>query len=741
MPSAAGKSWYARICWGIRRLSAWHHAAGKRGFLGVICIPLRDQTGTFGVLCLYTAQIHTPRAEELEVLQQMANDLSIGVGGIRSLEERQRTHNVVAKVAQAVSTGIGLEFFDLLTLNMVEALGALGGFVGRYLPEEHSIETLSLVIDGKLAAPLVYGLAGTPCECVLNGDICVVERDVQNVFPRDAMLADLNLQSYAGIPLMRQDGKVTGLMVVFFPTPMKDSSLVSSTLKIFAARAAFEMVRQQADARIREQASLLDKSRDAILVCDLNHKLTYWNKSAERLYGWTAEEVIGRPVQEVLYRDPEAFFEAHSMTLEQGEWFGEMCQYDKCGRELVIEGRWTLVSNEKNQPVSVFVINTDISEHRKLEQQFLRAQRMESLGTMAGGIAHDLNNILTPISMAVELLRMRVTDERSSELLDTVATSARRGGNMVGQVLAFARGREGRRLEVDVQRLIAEIEILLRDAIPRNVLLDIRAGQGLRTIHGDPNQLHQVILNLCINARDAMPDGGRIRITAENVEIDARFAAKNLKAKAGPHLVIRVEDTGEGIPPEIMDKVFDPFFTTKSIGKGTGLGLSTSLAIIMGHGGFIRVTSEPGTGSCFSVYLPASPESAGSAPVRSGTPRPEEQGQMVLIVDDEQSIRDIDPADLGIPRLPGRSSPRMGARRSACSGALAEIDVVLTDMMMPVMDGTATIRGSGRSIPPSASSSPAGSPPAASSRTWRIWVSQNFLPKPYTAQSLLKCCA
>ncbi len=719
--------------------SAWRQPAGRRGFLGIICVPLRDQTGTFGVLCLYTAQVHTPHAVELEVLQQLANDLSIGVGGIRTLEEHQRTHHVVAKVAQAVSTGIGLEFFDLLTLNMVEALGALGGFVGRYLPGEHSIETLSLVIDGKLADPLVYDLDGTPCELVLNGDICLFERDIQNVFPRDTMLAELNLQAYAGIPLMRQDGAVAGLMVVLFSTPMKDSSLVSSTLKIFAARAAFEMVRQQADARIREQASLLDKSRDAILVFDLGHKLTYWNKSAERLYGWTAEEVIGRPVREVLYKEAEAFFEAHSITLERGDWLGEICQHDKWGHELVIEGRWTLVSDEKNQPVSIFVINTDISEHRKLEQQFLRAQRMESLGTMASGIAHDLNNILTPISMAVELLRTRVTDERSSELLDTVATSARRGGSMVGQVLAFARGREGRRLEVDVRRLIAEIEILLRDAIPRNVLLDIRAGQDLRTIHGDPNQLHQVILNLCINARDAMPDGGRIRIDAENIEIDAELAARNLKAKAGPHLLIRVADTGAGIPPEILDKVFDPFFTTKDIGKGSGLGLSTSLAIVMGHGGFIRVTSEPGIGSCFSVYLPASPESSGPAPVRGSTPRPEEQGQMVLIVDDEQSIRDIARQtleSLGFRTLvaaDGSEAVRLFAEHRG------EIDVVLTDMMMPVMDGTATIHRL-RKIDPSVriivTSGVAADREFAQMADLGV---ENFLPKPYTAHSLLKC--
>ncbi len=717
----------------------WRPAAEKRGFRSVICIPLRDPVRTFGLLCLYGTDPHAPQVAELEMLQQMANDLAFGIGSIRSLEERQRTQDVVVKVAQAVSTGVGLEFFNLLTLNMVEALGALGGLVGRHLPEGNSIETLSLVVNGKLMDSVTYGLEGTPCEEVTAGDVCVFERDIQKLFPADSILADLGVQSYAGIPLLHQDGGVAGIMVVFFASPMKDSALVSSTLRIFAARVGVELDRQQADFQIRKQASLLDKSRDAILVRDLDHRVTYWNKSAERLYGWTAAEAIGSTVQELLQVDAKVYSEAHAETLLRGEWLGEMHKTDKSGREVVIEARWTLVRDGKDEPESVFVIDTDITEHRKLEQQFLRAQRMESIGTLAGGIAHDLNNILTPISMAVELLKMRVSDERSTELLDTVATSARRGANMVGQVLSFARGAEGSRLEVDLQLLFAEIGTILRDAIPRNVVLDIRADRHLRTIRGDSNQLHQVILNLCINARDAMPRGGEIRISAENIEIDPTFAAMNLEAKVGPHVLIRVEDGGEGINPEIIEKIFDPFFTTKSVGKGTGLGLSTSLAIVRGHGGFIRVSSQIGKGSCFSVYLPASLEHAGPALAREPAGLPEGGAGTVLIVDDEESIRRIARLTLESHGYRTLLAVDGGEAVSIYREHSGRIDVVLTDMMMPVMDGTATIRHL-KEINPAvriiASSGVAAGRELAHLAEMGI---RHILPKPYTAEALLKC--
>ncbi|MEO5913465.1 MAG: GAF domain-containing protein [Luteolibacter sp.] len=719
--------------------ASWAEAALKRGFRSVVTLPLRNKDRAFGAVSLLSGELHPASGDEMKMLRQMANDLAFGIENIRSRQERQRTQDVVIKVAQAVSSGMGSEFFDLLTRNMVEAMDALGGLIGRYNSVGNSIDTISFFFDGKPMDNVSYGLDGTPCESVAGGDICVFESGIQKLFPDDHLLVLFGIEAYAGIPLFQRDGSVAGIMVVFFASPLKETSLVKSTLRIFATRAASELDRQQADARIREQASLLDKAQDAILVRNLDNKITYWNKSAERIYGWPAEEVLGRCVLDVLYQDAAAFRKAHEHTLLHGEWMGEIMQVDSAGQELTIEGRWTLVRDDQGNPESVFALNTDITEQRKLEQQFLRAQRIESIGTLAGGIAHDLNNILAPISMAIELLKMRVTDARSGELLDTIASSAKRGADMVGQVLSFARGMEGRHVEVHPLQIIREIESIMRDTFLRKIELEVTASRELWVIHGDPTQLHQVILNLCVNARDAVEDGGKIIITAGNVEIDETFAAMNLEAEKGPHVFIQVEDSGVGIPANIMDRIFDPFFTTKSVGKGTGLGLSTSLAIIKSHGGFIRAFSKPGEGSRFRIYLPAYPEISRNLPNLERPALPQGSGETVLVVDDEESIREITRQTLEAFGYRVLLASNGDEAISIYSAHQFDIHVVLTDMMMPVMDGLATIELL-MEINPLVKIIATSGINANKDLVSAVGKgAANFLQKPYTAEVLLKC--
>jgi PAS domain S-box-containing protein len=719
--------------------ASWAEFASKRGYRSIVCLPLRNSRRVFGVLCLYGAKVHLAGADEMKMLGEMSIDLAFGIENIRSREERQRTQEVVVKVAQAVSTGVGSEFFDLLTRNMVEAMEAHGGLIGRLDADANSIDTLSFFFDGKLMDNVSYGLDGTPCENVAAGDMCVFESGIARLFPDAHLLLEYGIESYAGIPLFHRDGTVVGIMVVFFSCPLKETSLVKSMLQIFAARAASELDRQQAEARIREQASLLDKARDAILVRGLDHRITYWNKSAERLYGWSAEEVIGKEVQEVLYQDASAYAKAHEQTLTKGEWTGEIPQVDKAGRELAIEGRWTLVRNDQGAPESVLVLNTDISEQRKLEQQFLRAQRIESIGTLAGGIAHDLNNILAPISMAIELLRMRVSDYRSTELLDTMASSAKRGADMVGQVLSFARGMEGHHVEVHPLQIIREIEGIMRDTFLRQTEIEVSVSRDLWVILGDPTQLHQVILNLCVNARDAVAEGGTIRITAGNIDIGADFVSAGPDVVPGPHVFIQVEDSGIGIPPDIMERIFDPFFTTKSIGKGTGLGLSTSLAIIKSHGGFIRVFSKPGEGSCFRVYLPACQDALESLRPAETEDLPRGNGETVLVVDDEEAIRNVTRKTLEAFGYKVMLAASGEEALSIFNAHRFGIDLVITDIMMPGMDGLATI-GQLREIDSSVRLIA-----ASGIHTNRDLVGAagsgvaNFLQKPYTAETLLKC--
>ncbi len=495
--------------------------------------------------------------------------------------------------------------------------------------------------------------------------------------------------------------------------------------------------RRKSDMKLREQAALLDGARDAILVRDLEHHILYWNHGAERLYGWSAAEVAGRSIKELLYRDPAAFCEATAMVVEKGEWTGEIEQHTREGRAIIIEGRWTLMRDKDGCPQSIFAINTDVTERKKLEQQFLRAQRMESIGTLAGGIAHDLNNVLSPILMSIELLRMQEKDARRQNILSTIESSTKRGAEMVRQVLSFARGVEGRQMEVQPRHLLREIEKIVDETFLKTIRVSCDVPADLWTVTGDPTQLHQVLLNLCVNARDAMPEGGLLSLSAENMIVDESFAAMHGGAQAGLYVLFCVSDTGSGMSPEVVERIFEPFFTTKEVGKGTGLGLSTSMAIIKSHGGFVRVESETGKGTLFRVYVPAGVRGAHEQMHETGTAVELGKGELVLVVDDEAAVRQITRQTLeafGYRVLLASD----GAEASALFATRKdEIDVVITDMMMPVMDGPATIQVMKRMRPEIKIIGASGLNVAALTIKAAEAGAHCFIPKPFTAESLL----
>jgi hypothetical protein len=498
----------------------------------------------------------------------------------------------------------------------------------------------------------------------------------------------------------------------------------------------------RANERLVEQAALLDQSHEGIVVRDLDNRIRYWSRGAERLYGWTAEEVIGRPVQELIYReDLSQLARANEIVIEKGEWNGELRHITKDGREVIVEGHWTLVRDEEGNPKTILAINTDITEKKRLEAQFLRAQRLESIGTLASGIAHDLNNILSPITMGAQILQMRLEDEPSRRLLEVMRTNAERGAEMIKQLLSFARGTAGERVLVQPKHLIREIVGIARETFPRSIRIEQDLPEGLWVINGDATQLHQALMNLCVNARDAMPNGGALTIEAENQPLDEIYAGMLKGASPGKYVVITITDTGEGIPPEIINRIFDPFFTTKEPGRGTGLGLATVQGIITGHGGFITVDSQPGLGTKFKIYLPANEAASrneseeGQSEIHLGN------GEMILVVDDEAAIREMTRATL----------ERFGYRSlTADNGATAlgifashkgEISVVITDMMMPVMDGPMTIRALQKLDPQVRIIASSGLTESIDAADLDQLGVKTFLIKPYDAKTLLKTVA
>ena len=500
--------------------------------------------------------------------------------------------------------------------------------------------------------------------------------------------------------------------------------------------------RKRGEERIREQAALLDQAQDAILVRDLQHTILFWNKGAEKIYGWAAEEAVGKNVRELLFKELSAQFdEAGRAVLRDGEWQGEIRQIRRDGAEIIVESRWTLVRDERGQPNSILVINTDITEKKRMEAQFLRAQRMESIGTLAGGIAHDLNNVLSPILMAIDMLQLKTTEEASRKWLDVLRTNAERGGNMVRQVLSFARGVEGERVALQPKHLIKEIVKILRETLPKSIEINFQIPNDLWIISADATQIHQVLMNLCVNARDAMPEGGSISIKAENVFVDENYARMHLEAKPGRFVMISVSDTGPGMSAEVQSRIFEPFFTTKEMTKGTGLGLSTALTIVKSHGGFINVYSELHKGSQFTLYLPAldTPGALDAAALQTDLPLG--NGELILVVDDEESIREITRGTLETFGYNVLTASDGTEALAYYADKKNEIAVVLTDMVMPFMDGTATIRALQRMNPKVRIIAASGLGAGQHAGEGALEGVAVFLNKPYTAEKLLKTLA
>ncbi|MEM7555084.1 MAG: PAS domain S-box protein [Cyanobacteria bacterium P01_A01_bin.84] len=496
-------------------------------------------------------------------------------------------------------------------------------------------------------------------------------------------------------------------------------------------------VRKQNEQHLREQAALLDISTDTIILRDLSNKILLWNNSAEALYGWKEEEVLGKDANQVLRQQSlNLGDEVAEIVLNHGFWQGELKKINKHGQEIIVESRWTLVKDDKGNPKSILVVDTDITHKKQLEKQFLRAQRMESIGTLASGIAHDLNNVLSPILMSAQFLRSKFYDETTANMLAIVENNAKRGANLVKQVLLFARGMEGDRTILQVKDLILEMSQIIEQTFPKSMQVEIKLQPSLCQIRADHTQIHQVLMNLCLNARDAMNENGTLIISAENILIDESYAQMYLDAQVGNYVLLTVEDTGIGIPNDQLDRIFEPFFTTKEFGQGTGLGLSTVMGIIKGHNGFVNVSSTPYEGTKFQVYLPT--VDAVDRQIIENNLTPRGLGEWILVVDDETAIREITKTS-----LEGYNYQVMTAADGIEAVATYaqhrdKISAVIIDMMMPNMNGTKTIQTLQKMNSELKIIAVSGLATSEQLPIKEQSCAPLFLSKPYTAHELLK---
>ncbi len=457
----------------------------------------------------------------------------------------------------------------------------------------------------------------------------------------------------------------------------------------------------QAENKIARLANMLNKAQAAIVAINLDRTITFWNAGAERLYGWKEEEVLYGNIDSLLFSNAaEAHAQAMRETTIHGEWQGELVQYNREGRPITLRCTWTTVDDEIGEVEGILMTCIDVSDQKQWEEMFRRAQRVQTMGMLASGMAHDLNNLLSPILLAGSLLKSKTTDPTNVRVLNTIEQCVYRATHLIKQALHFTRGDGQDKQIVKLRYLLNEFEQLIRGTFPKSIDISLDVEKKLPPLFCNVTQIEQIMMNLCINARDAMLDGGKLSISARQVQYTGEGIPVLAEHDPGVFVAIEVSDDGAGISPEDLDKVFDPFFSTKSEDQGSGLGLYTVSNIVKEYLGEIDVVSAPGKGTTFTVYLPAYSDS--SSQESSEVDNDELQGnrEVLLIIDDDKDFLAVCKQAVeafGYVVMCASDGPEAIATFADYKNS---IDVVVCNREMPNLDGVSIIRAV-RSLSPS----------------------------------------
>ena len=564
---------------------------------------------------------------------------------VRDIAERKRGEETLRHIGMGLSAATGEEFLKSLVQELSRALRTEYAFVVElHRKGDRLTSTLTLAEKGRMLSCGLFEISGSACGDVLQSGFRAYIGGARARFPDDGLLEGLGVDTFVAMPLMDHCGQPVGVMGVLDHRKLEAVQVIESTLQIFAARAGAEIERKRFDEDLAAEkerlAVTLRSIGDGFITTDNGGRVLMLNNVAERLTGWTQERATGLPLTDVFRlrheRTRRPMHDAIMTIVTEGSadvLAGPTVIVAHDGSERMIETNASPIRDGLNEKVGVVLVFRDVTERMRSEEERRKNEKLESLGVAAGGIAHDFNNLLTAIlgNVSIALMHGKTGDAITDRLVAAKKASLR-AQELAQQLLTFAKGGAPIKKTASIAQLVHDtVDFSLRGS---NVRCEFTIPDDLWPAEVDPGQISQVIQNLAINADQAMPAGGTLRVECGNVELTAEHA--RLRLKPGRYLRITVRDEGIGIPEDNLKKIFDPYFTTKP--KGSGLGLATTYSIIKNHGGIVDVLSQPGEGTTFYIFLPASDKPVVTVEAAEAEVPLPVHGGRILVLDDEDAI-------------------------------------------------------------------------------------------------------
>jgi PAS domain S-box-containing protein len=611
----------------------------------------------------------------------------------RSESQRRRSEEAIRTIVEGVRGGSSDGYFTSMALLLAKCLGADHTLIGELIHDANglAVKTVGVCKNGAIGENLVYHLAGTPCDHVMSKGVCSYTSGVATAFPKDVSLRDMGAEGYTGVPLFSSRGEPLGIMVALYNRRLENAKFAESLLQVFSAQTAAEIERRQAgEAMRRSEAELRSFAENAPFGISRSSvtedRFLSVNPALVRMLGYDSkDELLALNLARDVYQTPQELVDLFAES--QPDFFSgkEFTLKRKGGKLITVRASGRRVHDNGADGDMIETVVEDVTQQRAMQEELKQSQKMEAMGRLAGGVAHDFNNLLGVILGYSESLVGDFPPESAAiAKVEAIRRAGDRAAALTAQLLGFSRRQPVQPKILDLNAIVAEAEKMLRRLIGEDIELRVMVDSGLARVKADPGQMVQVVVNLALNARDAMLNGGKLTIQTANLSLKENISGKGVSISPGEYVLLLVRDTGVGMDDQTLLKIFEPFFTTKPAAKGTGMGLAMVSGIIQQNQGHISVESKVGMGSTFRVYLPKV-EDAVEAPPSEMLSQSPDGNESILLVEDDPSLR-----ELIRDSLQSRGYDVLAAGNGVDAVQLAQeqrIDLLLTDVIMPGMSG------------------------------------------------------